>query len=78
MIKIDPNDNAINIDNNQSMFVLTILEKIKETRLKISQGSVTVLWKRASYQETTVKLTNKQLNKLKSPPTNKTWTIKNE
>ena len=42
-MKIDPNDNAINIDNNQSMFVLTILEKIKETRLKISQGSVTVL-----------------------------------
>ena len=61
MIKIDPNDNAINIDNNQSMFVLTILEKIKETRLKISQGSVTVLWKRASYQETTVKLTIKQI-----------------
>ena len=25
------------------MFVLTILEKIKETRLKFSQGSVTVL-----------------------------------
>ena len=29
--------------NDQSMFVLTILEKIKETRLKFSQGSVTVL-----------------------------------
>ena len=28
---------------NESMFVLTILEKIKETRLKFSQGSVTVL-----------------------------------
>ena len=27
--------------NNQSMFVLTILEKIKETRLKFSEGSVT-------------------------------------
>ena len=26
-----------------SMFVLTILEKIKETRLKFSQGSITVL-----------------------------------
>ena len=26
-----------------SMFVLTILEKIKETKLKFSQGSVTVL-----------------------------------
>ena len=28
---------------SESMFVLTILEKIKETRLKFSQGSVTVL-----------------------------------
>ena len=28
---------------NISMFFLTILEKIKETRLKFSQGSVTVL-----------------------------------
>ena len=27
----------------ESMFVLTILEKFKETRLKFSQGSVTVL-----------------------------------
>ena len=27
--------------NNQSMFALTILEKIKETRLKFSQGSIT-------------------------------------
>ena len=26
--------------NDQSMFVLTILEKIKETRLKFSEGSV--------------------------------------
>ena len=78
MIKIDPNDNAKNIDNNHSMFVLTFLEKIKETRVTISQGSVTALWKRASYQETRVKLTNSQLNKLKSPPTNNTWTIKNE
>ena len=29
--------------NDQSMFVLMILEKTKETRLKFSQGSVTVL-----------------------------------
>ena len=29
--------------NDQFMFVLTILEKIKETRLKFSQRSVTVL-----------------------------------
>ena len=36
-----------NLDNeivtNESMFVLMILEEIKETRLKFSQGSVTVL-----------------------------------
>ena len=37
-------DNATDGRNcDQSMFVLTILEKIKEARLKISQGSVTVL-----------------------------------
>ena len=48
------------------MFVLTILEKNKETRLKFSQGSVTVLSKIANYQEVRVKLTNTQLNKLKS------------
>ena len=30
-----------NADGTQSMFVLTILEKIKETRLKFSQGSIT-------------------------------------
>ena len=28
---------------NEAMFVLTILEKIKETRLTFSEGSVTVL-----------------------------------
>ena len=33
----------------ESMFVLTILEKFKETRLKFSQGSVTVLWKITNY-----------------------------
>ena len=34
----------LNADNNndESMSVLTILEKIKETRSKLSQGSVTV------------------------------------
>ena len=30
-------------NNDQSMFVLTILEKLKQTRLKFSQRSVTVL-----------------------------------
>ena len=34
-------DNAI--DASESLFVLTILQKIKETRLKFSQGSVTEL-----------------------------------
>ena len=35
----------LNADNNndESTFILTVLEKIKVTRLKISQGSVTVL-----------------------------------
>ena len=37
------NVGGINADGVQSMFVLTLLEKIKETRLKFSQGSVTIL-----------------------------------
>ena len=42
--KLDAEDNATDAgDNDQSMFVLIILEKINETRLKFSQGSVTVL-----------------------------------
>ena len=41
--KLDDNDNGADGGHDQSMFVLTILEKIKEIRLKISQGSVTVL-----------------------------------
>ena len=53
------------------MFILTILQKIKEKRLKVSQGSVTVLQKMANYQEARVKLTNTQLNRNK----NKTGTI---
>ena len=56
------------------MFILTILEKIKETRLKFSQGSVTVSWKMANYQKPRVKLTNTQLNKLESSSKNKTGT----
>ena len=36
------NTDGVNADGEQSMFVLTILEKIKEARLKFSQGSVTV------------------------------------
>ena len=42
--KLDEEDNATDArENDQSMFVLIMLEKIKETRLKFSQGSVTVL-----------------------------------
>ena len=42
--KLDGNGNATyEWNNDEPMFVLTILEKIKETRLKFSQGSVTVL-----------------------------------
>ena len=37
------NEDGINADATQSMFVLTILEKIKETRLKCSKESVTIL-----------------------------------
>ena len=36
------NDDGENADATQSMFVLTILEIIKQTRLTFSQGSVTV------------------------------------
>ena len=57
------------------MFALAILEKIKETRLKFSQGSVTVLWKMADYQDARVKLTNTQFNKLKFTTKNKTGSI---
>ena len=48
------------------MFALTNLAKIKEARLKFSQGSVTVLQKMANYEEAKVKVTNTPLKKLKS------------
>ena len=57
------------------MFILMILEKNKESRLRFSQGNVTVLYKMANYQEMRVKLTNTQLNKLKSTAKNKKGTI---
>ena len=42
--KLDREDNVTDATgNDQSMLVLTILEKKKKTRLKLSQGSVTVL-----------------------------------
>ena len=40
----------LSTDGTQSMFVLTVLEKINETRLKFSQGSVTILWKMGNYE----------------------------
>ena len=48
------------------MSILAILEKIKETGLKFSQGSITVLQTMTNYQEERVKLANTLLNKLKS------------
>ena len=41
--KLGDDGNSPDAGNDQSMFVLTSLEKIKQTRLKFSQGSVTVL-----------------------------------
>ena len=38
--KLDDDSNATDAGNDQSIFVLTILEKIKEARLKFCQGSV--------------------------------------
>ena len=37
------NDNALDSRTGESMFVLLVLEKSKETTLKCPQGSVTVL-----------------------------------
>ena len=61
--------------NDQSMFTLTILEKIKETRLRLSEESETVSSKMVNYQEVRVNLTNTQRNKLKSAAENNTRTI---
>ena len=61
--------------NDQSMFILTILEKVKETRLKLSEERVTISWKMVNYQEARVNLTNTQWNKLKPAAENKTRTI---
>ena len=41
--KLDDNGYSTNADNEQSMFILTILEKLRETRLTFSRGSLTVL-----------------------------------
>ena len=60
------NTDGVNADDTQSIFVLTISGKIKETKSKFSHWSVTVLWKTASYEEARVKLTNTQPKKIKS------------
>ena len=54
------------------MFVLRILEKVKEIRVKFSQGSVTVLQKMANYENANVNLTNAQQKKIKSAAKSKT------
>ena len=41
--KLDAAAAADDDDDDESMFILTILVKIKETRLKYSQGNVTIL-----------------------------------
>ena len=41
--KLDDNYNATDGGNDQSMLVLTILERTKEIRSKFSQGSILVL-----------------------------------
>ena len=53
---------------------LMIFDKINEDRLKFFQGSVTILKNMANYEEARIKLTNTQLNKLKSEAKNKTGT----
>ena len=40
--KLHAEDNGTDARNDQSMFVLTILEKIRKTRLKFSSGNTTV------------------------------------
>ena len=56
--KLKDNGNAIDAGGNQSMFLLTFLEKIRDTRIQFPEGSVTVLQKMANYEEVRVKLTS--------------------
>ena len=48
--KVDTNGNATDAVNEKSIFVLKILEKIKERTLKFFQGNVTVFQKMANYE----------------------------
>ena len=61
--KLDNNGNSTNASNDQSMFVITILEFSKKCNGLI---------KMAKYEEAKVKLTTIQLNKLKSAARNMT------
>ena len=56
------------------MFFLTILEKSKEARLKVSKVSIMLSSKMRNYEESRDKVTNNQLNKLKSAAKNKSGT----
>ena len=42
-VGLKKNSDHINADGAESTFVLTILEKSKETKIEFSQGTVTVL-----------------------------------
>ena len=60
---LDDNDNAVDADGRQPLFLLPNSQKIKETRLKFSQGAVIVLSKMANYKGVKVKSRNNQLKK---------------
>ena len=62
-----------NADGAQSMFALTILEKIEESRLKFSQGSATVFWKILNYEGARAKLANRNLNQLNKVRLEQHW-----
>ena len=68
---LDDNDNAVDADGRQPLFVLPNSQKIKETRLKFSQGAVIVLSKMTNYKEVKVKSRNNQLKK--RPAIEKGW-----
>ena len=55
---LDDDDNALDANGKQYMFILIILEKIKETTLKFFQRRITVLWNMENYKEARVKLTD--------------------
>ena len=61
--KLDGDGNATHASNEQSMFALTILEKI---RIEIFTRKCSSIIKDGKLLEARVKLTNTQLNKLKS------------